>query len=250
MKPNRFTPITKSYWKLFRGDRHKPVPFSFFIPVFLILLIFYIPLSAQSHPGRELKRLRDSGRLSQTLSKNRINRALLENVIFLLTNEQRVIEGIEPLDWDKDLQKSARIYSENMADRQVLSHDSDTPGLETISARLKSSGIRLSNTTVGENLAVDFVKQISGIPFQVEIKHGRRIFINADTGRPIKNHTYLSFARETVQHWMSSPGHRKNLLSPDFQSLGVGLRTAIYKDFDAVYVTQHFQGELDSRESQ
>ena len=50
-------------------------------------------------------------------------------------------------------------------------------------------------------------------------------------------HTEESLANEIVEGWMNSPGHRKNILTPDFEKLGVGVSIG---DDGGVYATQNF----------
>ena len=45
-------------------------------------------------------------------------------------------------------------------------------------------------------------------------------------------------AQSVVQGWMNSPGHRRNILSPDFTSIGVG----VYESNGILYWTQLFIG--------
>ena len=44
-------------------------------------------------------------------------------------------------------------------------------------------------------------------------------------------------AQTTVQGWMKSPGHRKNILTPYFKSEGIGI---VVSPDDKVYITQNF----------
>lgn len=45
-----------------------------------------------------------------------------------------------------------------------------------------------------------------------------------------------TIAAQTVDGWMSSSGHRANILTPYFQSEGIGVAVS----FDEAYVTQNF----------
>jgi uncharacterized protein YkwD len=169
----------------------------------------------------------------------------LELAILEAANRERIRKGLPTLVWDDRLGRSARRYSRDMAERRKISHETRTPGLKTLSDRLKRFGIPLMNATVAENLAVDYCLNISDIPYFVETRSGKKEYIDANTGQPIRPHSYQSFARQTVAHWMESPGHRRNLLNPEFESLGVGASVGRYQGLDAVYVTQHFWGSLE-----
>jgi uncharacterized protein YkwD len=51
-----------------------------------------------------------------------------------------------------------------------------------------------------------------------------------------KGITELILATETVNGWMNSPGHRINILTPHFQSEGIGVSIS----GNQVYLTQNF----------
>ena len=40
--------------------------------------------------------------------------------------------------------------------------------------------------------------------------------------------------------WMQSPGHRENLLSPSFHTVGLGLARGVWSGRAALYVTADF----------
>jgi uncharacterized protein YkwD len=50
-------------------------------------------------------------------------------------------------------------------------------------------------------------------------------------------YTLDQIAHKTVQGWMNSPGHRKNILTPHWQNEGIGISVA---PDGAVYFTQNF----------
>lgn len=98
-------------------------------------------------------------------------------------NEVRTAAGLQPVKADETLMKMAQALADDLAQRETLSHrDSNGNGLEPRLARF--------GYVVG--LAVE----------------------NVAAGRPSPE--------ETVADWMSSPGHRANLLRPEVQDAGVG----------------------------
>ena len=60
------------------------------------------------------------------------------------------------------------------------------------------------------------------------------------TGGSTENNTVVSdpteLANQFMNNWMNSEGHRKNILSTNFSSIGVG----VYKIGNKVYATQEF----------
>jgi uncharacterized protein YkwD len=117
----------------------------------------------------------------------------LERKIFRLTNEARRRHGVPPLTWETSLQNAARAHSADMLRRNYFSHMS--PDGRTPHERIRSAyPFPLSST--GEN-------------------------IWSGTGHDPGNTSRL--ARLIVNNWMSSAGHRQNLLNPEFTDIGVGV---------------------------
>jgi hypothetical protein len=106
-----------------------------------------------------------------------------EKILFDSANRERRALGIAPLRWDDALAAAARRHAETMAQHNAISHQ--FPGEVDFSRRAGEAGARFS--AVDENVAVG--------PDAGEI-HGA---------------------------WMKSPGHRRNLLDPNMNSLGVAV---------------------------
>jgi uncharacterized protein YkwD len=126
----------------------------------------------------------------------------IERTAFDKTNEARVQNGRPPLAWDPLLCRMARMHSEDMARRGYFAHE--TPeGLEP-KDRGRALGI-LHFRVLAENIAFN-----KGF---------------ADPG---------AFA---VERWMTSGGHRANILYIGFQASAVGSYVA---PDGSVYLTQVF----------
>jgi uncharacterized protein YkwD len=117
----------------------------------------------------------------------------LERTIFYYTNEVRQRNGLAPLTWENSLRDVARGHSADMLARNYFSHES--PEGSTPDQRIRA-GCRLNITGTGEN---------------IWMSNGRQ---NMDTRQ---------LARIIVDNWMASPGHRANLLRPQFTDIGVGV---------------------------
>lgn len=107
----------------------------------------------------------------------------LTDRVIELTNNFRAQNGLSPLEFDAQLATAAQTHTENMAFQDFFSHT----GLDG-----SDVGDRVTNTgynyfTVGENI---------GAGYQTP--------------------------EAVVQGWIESPGHRANMLNPDFQEIGVG----------------------------
>jgi len=127
----------------------------------------------------------------------------IEQLIFTKVNEERSRAGMSTLSYSGIMEKYARIKSQDMGDRNYFDHRN--PEGELITAQMARDGI--SYRAWGENIAY-----IGGISDINEV------------------------ADQFMTNWMNSEGHRKNILSPDFTSIGVG----VYKAGNRYYATQEF----------
>ncbi|GGP98678.1 hypothetical protein GCM10010266_22620 [Streptomyces griseomycini] len=100
-----------------------------------------------------------------------------------LTNRERTRAGLPPLSRDPLLTAAAQAHSADMVARDFYSHTAPDGGKPWDRAAAAGSARR----TIGENIAC-----------------GQRS------------------AAEVVRGWMNSPGHRANILKPDFTHIGVG----------------------------
>ena len=127
----------------------------------------------------------------------------VEQLIFKRVNEERVKNGVQELDYNSTMQKYARIKSADMGDKGYFSHE-DLQG-NLITVKMKNDGVKYN--AWGENIAY-----IGGVSDQNQL------------------------AKQFMDNWMNSPGHRQNILSQNFKSVGVG----VYKVGNRVYATQEF----------
>ncbi len=111
----------------------------------------------------------------------------MEQGIVALTNVAREDNGEAPLAGNERLAAAARQHSREMCELRYFSHTSPVKGLETIGDRARKAGIRYS--WLGENIAMTSVASDAAF----------------------------------VEMWMSSDGHRKNILKPEFTHIGVGV---------------------------
>ena len=129
--------------------------------------------------------------------------AAVETAIYNKVNEERAKAGVPTLTYNTVMQKYARIKSQDMGDNNYFSHEDLNGNL--ITTQMKKDGV--SYKAWGENIAY-----IGGN-------------ISAD-----------ALAERFMTNWMNSSGHRENILSTNFSSIGVG----VYKIGNKVYATQEF----------
>ena len=106
-----------------------------------------------------------------------------EDEVMRLINVERTNRGIPALKSHWELSRVARYKSQDMIDKNYLSHTSPTYG--TPFTMMQNFGLRFSSAA--ENIA-----------------YGQRT------------------AKEVVSAWMNSPGHRENILSRSYTHTGVG----------------------------
>ena len=125
----------------------------------------------------------------------------VEQRIFALVNEERKKEGAVELSWDDELAFEARRHSFNMVARWFFSHEDPIRG--DLAKRLR-----------GDKIVWRFCAE--------------NIF--SEQGYPDPS-------RAAVEGWLSSPGHRANMLNPKLvrTAIGVSQRTD-----GVVFVTQEF----------
>lgn len=106
-----------------------------------------------------------------------------ETEVVSLTNQERNIENLHSLSIDSNLTASARQHSIDMADNDFMDHIG-SDGSDPFE-RMIDAGYGFS--TAAENVAAGY-----------------------------------STPELVVEGWMNSPGHRENILNPDFCDIGVG----------------------------
>lgn len=109
-----------------------------------------------------------------------------EKQVIELTNQQRVNNGLKPLEYNWELCRIARIKSQDMIDKNYFSHTSPTYGSPF--DMIRSFG--LTYRSAGENIA-----------------KGQRT------------------PQAVVTGWMNSSGHRANILNSGYTQIGVGYAT-------------------------
>jgi uncharacterized protein YkwD len=134
--------------------------------------------------------------------------AMVEDLVFALTNQARRARGLAPLIKDDELRYVARAYSNDMLVRRFFDHT--TPDGVSFDERL-SGRYHHRVRIMGEN-----------IWFASGYSLGK----------------VQKVAQEIVDDWMSSPGHRENILDPRFTHLGVGVSAR----HQSIRATQEFVG--------
>ena len=136
--------------------------------------------------------------------------AQVEDLVFKMTNQVGVAKGLAPLARDAELVNAARSFSNDMLVRRFFDHD--TPDGLTFEKRLAGQ-YRHWVSSLGENIW-------SGSGYH--------------PGRT------QEIAQDIVSDLMNSPGHRENILDPNYTHLGVGVSAKHH----TIRATQEFVGRF------
>lgn len=136
----------------------------------------------------------------------------LERGMLELINAERASEGLGALTLELRLNDAAEDHSTWMLDTDTFSHtgvNGSNPGDRMRDADFEFSG----SWTWGENVAWQSSRGAAGFEDDVANLH---------------------------QSLMNSPGHRANILNPNFELIGIGVEVGNYAGWNAVMVTQNF----------
>lgn len=151
----------------------------------------------------------------------------LEGRVHELINQQRKNNGLSPLSYDSSLASIARKHSEDMARNNYFAHVS-----------LQGLGPTERGTQVGYSCYKNYGSYYTtGIAENIMLNN---LYNSVTYYNGIPRYAWNSqeeIAQSTVSGWMSSPGHRQNILTSTYNREGIGV--AIAAD-DKVYVTQDF----------
>jgi uncharacterized protein YkwD len=140
--------------------------------------------------------------LCPTMVRGQARQGSSEQLLFDAANRERTGRGLSPLRWDAQLAAAARQHASLMARQNGLSHQ--FPGEPEPTARARQAGARFS--TLAENVAEG--------PDAEEIHAG----------------------------WMQSPPHRRNLLDPQLNAVGI----AVVDRDGELFAAQDFSRTVDS----
>ena len=187
--------------------------------------------------------------LQHQITKLFVDAELLNVAVFWFTNIERRRFNLKQFQFHDKLRQTATLHSEQMKYHNFFSHDNDfDAGYKTLGDRInsvKDNGFQ-GFMAWGENIA-DYPVIKANEMFTVENRNGVQRLFSAN-GKEIFPYSYYEFAKNVVEGWMNSPGHRKNILNPDFTYLGCGC--AKYEKQGNGYamlyfkLTQNFGGRL------
>lgn len=151
----------------------------------------------------------------------------LEELVHQMINEQRIEHGLDPLGYDHRLAGIARKHSSDMGNRDYFDH------VNTAGEGPVDRGFRQGydcHKDYGDHFTLGIAENIyqgwlySSITFR-------------PFGEEKEWNSVEDIAQDVVTGWMNSPGHRVNVLEPNFDVEGIGVAIS---PIEKVFVTQNF----------
>ena len=162
--------------------------------------------------------------VNEEIDLNNIDYELLNASIFYATNKQRKKFNKPEFDFFPLLRDAAVIQTNQMVKFNFFDHvNPKNTKLKTLKDRLESAGGAGKYLAAGENISEYFLMDYQPKEyFRVEKVNNKTVYYNIKTNKQIKPHSYRSFGEAIVEDWMTSPGHRSNILDDRFTHLGCG----------------------------
>ncbi len=165
-----------------------------------------------------------------------LNRGEIEEWVIEFTNEERVSAGLQPLLHDAAISDIARSHSEDMARLGLMSHDI---GGRDPTDRAMTAGYNCRAYRGDGSYSYGLSENVAEHPRVTQWMGWGRSYNPVDYDRDAEE-----AARGLVQGWMSSPGHRKNILDRDSRRIGVGIAIQETPEYgyvsETIYATQNF----------
>ena len=133
----------------------------------------------------------------------------IEKSILKYTNDQRIKRGLNELIWDEKLADIAREHSLDMVTNDFFDHinlmgeDPTDRATRHQYPIKKYLGGRTYSIGIAENIGTMPTGNVEGIGY---------VYSDVD-----------SIGKALVDSWMASPGHRENILNPEYDVIGVGV---------------------------
>lgn len=136
----------------------------------------------------------------------------LERQMLDLINAERTSRDLNPVTLELRLNESSELHSQWMLEEDRFSHRGENGS---------SAGDRMRDA--------DFA-------FEGGWSWGENIAYQSERGEP----GYADDVIDLHNSLMNSPGHRANILDPDYEAIGLGIEIGEFNGFEVVMVTQNF----------
>ena len=174
-------------------------------PIFIVLIFIFIltiGISSQKIIPVFRKQIENNQIVQNTLKERQPN--ISPDVIFELTNNERIKNGLKPLKRDPKLDEAALERAIVIIEFNEWAHEATK----------------------------------SGVPYTEAVKQAH--YWNINYGENLANGQFTS--EEVVNGWMNSEGHKENILSSKFQDVGIATYSGELNGFSTVVTAQLFGG--------
>jgi len=177
--------------------------------------------------------------LQHKITKDFVDVDLLDAAVFWFTNVERKRFNLKQFQFYNKLRQTSLLHSEQMKRHNFFSHENafDTR-YKTLTDRINSVKDNSFDGFMswGENIS-DYPIIEAG-SFTIE-NRGGVIRLFSTNGKELFPYSYYEYAKVVVDGWMNSPGHRANILNPDYEYLGCGC--VKYEKQGNGYLTLYFK---------
>jgi uncharacterized protein YkwD len=160
-------------------------------------------------------------RPSDKIERSSFNATYLEHLVKVKIDSVREKNNCTPLVSDSILFVASTHHSKYMAAKERMTHTEDESE-KTRTPQLRAEFYGAKNYGVGEN--------VLQTPFNT--------VITSKKGKEFDGSTYNGLATSMVDGWVHSPGHFKNIITPDYTVTGVSV--AMHPTKEKIYSTQKF----------
>jgi len=158
------------------------------------------------------------------IDNDNFNERYLEYLIKIKIDSVRKLYNCKPLVNDSILYVASKHHADYMLKANKLTHDESSAKTKTPQLRAEFYGAK--NYLVGENVILS--------SYNVDIKNKK--------GKTLPTNTYGELAYSLVDGWVNSPGHFKNIITPDYNITGLSI--TVDKKNNVVYSCQKFAKKL------
>jgi len=184
---------------------------------------------------------RDDALFNEVIDFVNIDEARMNAVIFIFTNEFRIKNHLQPLEYAPQLEKSATMHARDMVQGEFFSHI-NPKSKEKKTPNDRARLCQISNPFLAENIIEGYGLQY--VSNETVYLRGKGRFSKTPDGELLGPHTYLSLGESFVQRWMNSKDHRKNILAKEALQMGCGIAyyvDAEFNDMPSFKAVQNFQ---------
>lgn len=210
-------------------------PLSFFARIMLTAaMLVLFPFLSTAQTEQAMADSRAGADKTDEITTASFDKALLRDLIIEYTSKERKEAGLSAVEADDALSSAAEKHSRDMVKRDYFSHTRQREDEPDISFEDRESIRKLGYKRTAENISLQPIVQSRRTRTQT-LPGGET---KRTTTRDLA--TYDQLAQDTVDGWMESPGHRKNILTPEFTLIGIGTATGEQNGQPYVWITQLF----------